>query len=181
MDFSNNKKTALSKSDKSKKGSIDIHILQLIDSINASDSYFSTSSCSGRIILIREGERKNEADWEFVSHELVEYNDLHNAIAKLADRKNVWLRFEPPIVHISCKTLEDAQKLLDISRPLFKVSGIISTQKNIVEIRSTERIDVPVEAMSEEHLKIIIDLANSKLQKGWNKINQLEKEIVKII
>ena len=36
--------------DASRKSSIDFHIQDLIESINSSENYFTTSSCSGRFI-----------------------------------------------------------------------------------------------------------------------------------
>ena len=174
MDFLNNKKTFLSKIDKSRKGSIDSHIVDLIDKINELDYYYSTSSCSGRIVLLKEAEsgRKDEAKWIFVSHELVDYKKINEAISKIDDKKNIWFKFEPPIIHVACNKLESAQKLLDIARPLFKLSGIISTSKNIVEIRGTDRIDVPVAAVSDFNL--LIKEANSKMENGWKKLHEFE-------
>lgn len=46
------KKQCLNKLDLSKKGNIDEDIKTLVSFLNNSDNYFTTSSCSGRIILI---------------------------------------------------------------------------------------------------------------------------------
>lgn len=46
------KKQCLNKMDLSKKGSIDEDINSVVSALNNSDHYFTTSSCSGRIILI---------------------------------------------------------------------------------------------------------------------------------
>ena len=51
--FSKLKEHSLSKIDKSKKNSIDKNIKSLINIINKSDDYYTTSSCSGRIVLLR--------------------------------------------------------------------------------------------------------------------------------
>ena len=47
MAFETDKKTALTKIDKSKKGQIDEQIKPLCDLINSSVDYYTTSSCSG--------------------------------------------------------------------------------------------------------------------------------------
>ena len=39
-----------STNDASRKASIDFHIRDLIDAINSSENYFTTSSCSGRFL-----------------------------------------------------------------------------------------------------------------------------------
>ncbi|MBW2966012.1 hypothetical protein KY342_02835, partial [Candidatus Woesearchaeota archaeon] len=52
MQFENQKKTFLKKIDKSKKGGIDKEIIPLVNKINNSRNYYTTSSCSGRIVLL---------------------------------------------------------------------------------------------------------------------------------
>ena len=42
------------KDDLSRKGSVDQPIIGLVDHINALDQYYTTSSCSGRIIVFTE-------------------------------------------------------------------------------------------------------------------------------
>jgi len=179
MDFDNDKKTFLSKIDKSKKGSIDPVILPLIEKINSLDDYYSTSSCSGRIVLLKESEsgRKDKAKWLFVSHDKVDSDKLIYKINKLPDKKNIWFKFEPPIIHISCRNIDAAQKLLDIARPLFKLSGIISTSKNIVEIRGTDRIDTPIKDISDNHIRVLVEISNKKLEKTRKKLKDMGKEL----
>ena len=53
-DFEMQKEKSLSQADLSKKGSIDEHILELVQYINGLDNYFTTSSCSGRICVFSE-------------------------------------------------------------------------------------------------------------------------------
>ncbi|MCK5108013.1 MAG: hypothetical protein KAQ83_04765, partial [Nanoarchaeota archaeon] len=50
--FLNRKKVVLSKMDKSSKGSIDEKIKKICDIINEKEEYFTTSSCSGRLLTI---------------------------------------------------------------------------------------------------------------------------------
>ena len=52
--FARQKEQSLSSADQSRKGSIDSEIVNLVNYINASDRYFTTSSCSGRIIIFEE-------------------------------------------------------------------------------------------------------------------------------
>jgi tRNA wybutosine-synthesizing protein 3 len=173
MNFNNNKKTFLAKTDKSKKGFIDEKIAGLVNALNSCRNYYSTSSCSGRIVLLKdESGRKDKAEWLFVSHEPADYKAVESAAGRVDGLQGLWFKFEPPIVHVACRTIEDSQKLLDIARPLFKLTGIISTSKNIVEIRGTDRIDVPLEAVFD--MKLLVEEANSKLKNGWKKLAKLE-------
>lgn len=50
--FSNQKQAAFAGQDLSRKGSVDEPIRDLVDFINSSDKYFTTSSCSGRIVVL---------------------------------------------------------------------------------------------------------------------------------
>ena len=50
--FDRQKQTSLSAVDLSRKGSIDAPIEELIQFINSQRNYFTTSSCSGRIIVV---------------------------------------------------------------------------------------------------------------------------------
>ena len=45
------KKRVLGRADRSKKGGVDAPIAGLIDALNSSPAYFTTSSCSGRIVV----------------------------------------------------------------------------------------------------------------------------------
>ena len=44
--------------DASRKSSIDVHIRKMVDAINDSENYFTTSSCSGRLIVFSQVEFK---------------------------------------------------------------------------------------------------------------------------
>lgn len=54
VNFTNLKKEAFQGLDLSRKGSVDEPIENLVAFINSLDQYFTTSSCSGRILLIGE-------------------------------------------------------------------------------------------------------------------------------
>ena len=71
--------------DKSKKGEIDKPILNLINKINKSKNYYTTSSCSGRIVLLAKklGEKQG-AKWLFCSHERVSFKEIKKALQKLS-------------------------------------------------------------------------------------------------
>ena len=84
MNFDNNKKTFLAKIDRSRKGSIDQEIISLVKLINSKKNYYTTSSCSGRIVLIKKrSEKKQDAEWLFVSHKKVKPNQIKDAIKNI--------------------------------------------------------------------------------------------------
>jgi tRNA wybutosine-synthesizing protein 3 len=184
--FLHSKKVFLSKLDKSKKGSIDKKIEGLCNKINKSKKYYTTSSCSGRIVIIKIGKKKNEYEWLYTSHEKIikkEFNKIEDIFKEIWEDNKLlntcWIRFEPAILHVSCATIGDAQQLLDLARNTgFKLSGIISAKKNVVEIRASERLDIPLSVVLDVFaLDTAIIEANKKLDETHNKIKKLTAKL----
>jgi len=172
--FDKLKKDILGKEDKSKIGEIDKQIKELVEKINSSEDYFTTSSCSGRIVLMT-GEKKTDVKWLKVSHDAV---DLEWVKSVELPSKLMWFRMEPAILHVACRNIEKAQELLDKAQPIFKKSFIQTTRnKVLVEIKGSELMVAPVAdgrwLVGDEYLKILISEANKKLKRTREKINQL--------
>jgi len=191
MTFEKEKKEFLIKKDKSRKGSIDNKIKKLVNKINSFNDFYTTSSCAGRILLlaIPESNKKNEVQYLFCSHKKIKYEDFKkNILLKKLSKNDVWFRAEPVILHVACKNINSAKKLLNIARNVgFRRSGIISIGKNrlILELVSTEKIDAIIGKnrkllINEDYFKVLIKEGNKKLEKTWNKINKLSIELNKI-
>jgi len=171
--------------DKSNKKSIDEKIRGLCEKINEKEGYATTSSCSGRISIVKHKDTKSPNAWVFKSHEKIKVEDLLNL--DLPDDLTL-LKMESAILHVACETIESAKKLLNLARLCgFKRSGIISikSNKNVVEILSTENLAVPFSKkkkrlVSKELLQLCVNLANEKLDKTHRKIDKLEKAIEQI-
>ena len=175
------KKKALTKKDKSKKAAIDERIKPLLDVINKHPNFYTTSSCSGRIVLLATNDfRKPYSKWLFVSHEKTDLTQLKEALKELP-KETVWLRQEPPILHVCCRTLEEAIKLVQIARSIgFKRSGIQSLEKNAVEIVSVETLEIPIAEnkkliVTADQLGFFLKKANEKLVQGWKRIEEFKK------
>ncbi len=183
--FLRRKQDVLSKLDKSHIGKWDEKIKKLCDKINSLENYYTTSSCSGRIILMIDAEKKAEDLFVFVSHEKVDFDELKNELDKpVKENQKIKFKLEPCIIHIACKTLEDAEKLLEKGKNSgWKKSGIIGTRNGItLELNSTEKLEFPIIQnkkilASDDFLKIVVDEANKKLEKSWVKIDKLERGI----
>ena len=192
MNFEKEKKEFLGKKDKSKKGSIDIKIKRLVDKINSLPDFYTTSSCSGRILLlaIPRSNKKNEVEYLFCSHKKIKYNEIKKILKLKKELKNdVWFTVQPVIIHVACNDIKNTKKILNIARDIgFRRSGIISIGKNkvIMEIISTERIDAIVGKnrkllIGEDYFKVLIKEGNKKLEKTWEKIDKLHNNLNKII
>jgi tRNA wybutosine-synthesizing protein 3 len=173
--------------DKSKKGNVDKPLIFLIEKINLSENYYTTSSCSGRISIftIDENNKKNTANWIYVSHYEITYEEIKKYLDNLP-KTLVRFKFEPIILHICCENLDYAQILLEKCQEIgLKDSGILSLKNKIIlKIVGSERIDAPIAIEGElivdyNYIKEIINLANKKLQKTHKIIEIIQKSILK--
>ncbi len=202
--FDKRKRDVLSKLDKSHKGEWDEKIAELCDSINSFDSYYTTSSCSGRIVLMIEQDKKDKGLFLSVYHDKISFKKLKedlneiikphhhyhnhptkekvNTKLKHPNFQNIKFKLEPCILHIACKTLEDSQKIYEKAKLAgWKKSGIIGMKSGfVVELNGTDRLEFPIInankiLVSDEFLEIVVEESNKKLEKSWIKIKRLEK------
>jgi len=178
MTFQNRKKTYLNKLDKSKKGQLDKKITNLISFINKKENYFTTSSCSGRVVLWTGSGKKNETQWLKVSH-----NSINKSFFNNLKKELVWLRLEPFILHVCCKDLNSANKLLNQAKQIFKKSSILSlSNKIIIEIKGSEFLEIPLTKNNEfiikkENLDFLTNLINQKLKNIHQKISSFYQKL----
>lgn len=183
--FDKNKKDILGKQDKSKKGDIDEKIKDLCDLINLKKGYFTVSSCAGRIILISipESNKKNLSEWIMTTHDLAVQKDFKEALGNYNKENKVFFKQEGAIIHICCRDIESAQKLIETARENgFKHSGIFSSNKKIiVELICSEHLSTPVFdkeiLITDNYLKYLINSANKKLKRSWDCIDKLKKAL----
>lgn len=185
--FLKRKKDILSKQDKSSKGFWDKHIESLCEKINVSDDCYTTSSCSGRVVLMIDQDKKEGGLLLNVSHELISFEWLKKALDKILKESDRQIKFkmESCALHVACKTLEKAQELYDKAKLAgWKKSGIIASSGSriMIEMSSTEKLEFPIindgkVLVDDEFLKLIVEEANKKLKRGWSRIEGFEKEI----
>ncbi|MBU1850271.1 MAG: hypothetical protein KKH40_06085 [Nanoarchaeota archaeon] len=179
----------MQRKDKSNIGAVDKPIEQLIDIINSKENYYTTSSCSGRIILIQIplSGSKREAQFIYRTHKKGDYKELKDSLKKYDSTEKLWFRQEPAIIHICAKDLKSASKLLRIARRIgFKRGGLFEVEKHLmIELWSTEKIETIIAAegkilISEDYLKILIFEANKRLERTWEKTNNLCEAVKKL-
>ena len=186
QDFLEGKKSALKKLEKAcSSGEVDSGILPILDIINRTDDYFTSSSCFGRIVVLEIpiiGDKKN-ANFLGKWHREVNYDELVNSI-KRGNTGQIWLLSQSPVIHIISKTPESADRLLKTAVSSgFKHSGLKSFgKKNVVEICSTERLDAPIGKdgivfCNEDHLRLLLDISNEIIKKSTQKLKRLEKSL----
>jgi len=183
-DFLKRKKDVLGKDDKSSKGDWDEMIIELCDKINELNDYYTTSSCAGRIVVMKDEEKKGPGVFLWVSHDLINFRTLKNVLRKVRYNGFVKFKQEPCILHVACRTLEHAQDLVDLAREVgWKRSGIIASRKNfVVELMSTEKLQLLIMdsgqfLVTDEYLKLLVKKSNKNLERTWKKIQNLQKVI----
>ncbi len=188
--FNRRKKQQLMKNDRSLKQSVDDKIKSLCELINKTDNYYTTSSCSGRILLLRNIKEKRDDVIVCSWHDAINLNllkkELNSLITENKLKELIYFKQDPCILHVACRNLEDAQRLHDTAKEAgWKRSGIIASEKRfIVELNGTERLEFPIiddgKILADGNLlKVVLKEANKKLKESWNKIERLEKEIGK--
>ncbi|XP_077391763.1 tRNA wybutosine-synthesizing protein 3 homolog isoform X1 [Festucalex cinctus] len=186
--FSEWKKRCLSKSDLSKKGNVDEDIVHLVSLLNSYEEYFTTSSCSGRITVIDTAPescvvQKKNLVWLFVSHMKCTFDDVMSALDSSCG--SAVLKFEPFVLHVQCRTLEDARLMLAAAvQSGFRNSGLTlsKTGKIIMAVRCTHSLEVPLShqgklLVSHEYVHFLIGIANKKMEENLRRIERFYQSI----
>ena len=165
---------------------VDKDLIPLLEKINKMDTFFTTSSCSGRILLLEIPEIGDKREARFIGrwHDTIAKDDILSKIKK-AKKGMLWLLAQPPVIHIGVKNLESALKFMKIANESgFKNTVIknIGKDKILIEICSTERMDAPVGkdgkiTCDEEHFKMLIKIANNIIKRSKKKIERLEQNL----
>lgn len=199
--FDQRKKSILEKEDKAAKGSWDSRVIELCNKLNSMDDYYTTSSCSGKSVIMEEKIGKDGSYYLWSSHELLNFDEIYSKLfaSQIAETRPthpnserisrkindvnvkdiVKFKAESPILFVCCRDIEKAKELLNKAVEAgFKESGIKITNKLIaVEIRSGEKIEFPILScgkilVGDEFLKVLVDLVNNKRERGWGKIKK---------
>ncbi|XP_038045421.1 tRNA wybutosine-synthesizing protein 3 homolog [Patiria miniata] len=188
LGFSQAKTTRLKNQDLSKKGSLDEEIVDLVNCINDTDYLCTTSSCSGRIIVICEDDdviKKKGCHWLYVSHKMADLDSVESALKDL--QGNAVFKFEPFILHVQCRALQDA-KLVHMAavESGFRNSGITvgKAGKIMVAVRSTHGLEVPLSdrghlLVSSQYLDFLVQQANAKLGENSKRIERFHTNLMK--
>ncbi|KAL4239799.1 tRNA methyltransferase tyw3 [Mactra antiquata] len=181
--FDNQKKTCLSSVDLSRKGSIDAPILDIVQFINEQANFFTTSSCSGRLLVIDNDVdgliKKQGCKWILTSHDCIMLDALKEKLVNIEG--NAVFKFEPFVMHIQCRSLDDAQLMLRTAVGSgYRNSGISVGNKGkfITAIRSTHSLEVPLTncgklLVSNEYLEFLVNTGNNKMKENLLRIDRL--------
>ena len=188
MEFSQYKSKAMQKLESAlSEGLVDEGVISVLNSFNSHPDIFTTSSCAGRIqlIVLPDIGRKDSVELRKKWHRPVEFQDVKDAITNLDVPPNsiVILQGQSPIFHVSCRTMELAQKFRGIVHSQgWKYSSLITGNEDkwVVEVLSANRIDNllfrngVIDPPDDERLKFIIEESNKILIKAQARLEALE-------
>jgi len=182
MNFEQAKQDTINRPDNSKKGSWDERIIPFCELLNKHPDYFTTSSCSGRISLTeRNEEKKQETNWVYITHNLASTNEVTDSLNQYGAGGRVYFMQEPFILHVCARTLECAQRIIDVANENgCKKAHIIATRKRfVVELQGTQTLTVPVfenwKLVGDDYLSSVVKIANEKLERNWKVIDRLSQ------
>jgi tRNA wybutosine-synthesizing protein 3 len=148
---------------------VDGDILPLLRLLNAHSDIYTTSSCSGRIMVaetVRPSYSKGRgfrpvAKW----HHPVPVELVAEAVAEV---DNAWLMVRGAILHLATANARTAYRLVEIGRETgHKHSGIIAMSRGgiFVEILGEERLDIPLKrgGVLISDVDAAVDMANKTL------------------
>ena len=177
------KEQCLQKKDKSFQHKWDEKIISLCNTLNSSSSYYTVSSCSGRICVLEVVGKhdKKRSSWVYVTHELAFASDVVECLKSYAGEQMLWLLQEPAILHVCARTIQDAERLLqDAKRAGFSRAHYLHAQKRLtLELMNMVGLKIPVfqttPLFSFEHLEHFVAIANDFQRHSWETIARFEE------
>jgi len=176
-------------------GEVDEDIIELLELFNELPFLYTTSSCSGRIMLIDipKSQRKEESRRLVRWHRPVRFDELWELVRNYMPQGVLWFKQEAFIVAFAVCNMAWASYFIRLARLLgFKESGIRSINLRaghiIMDITSTEKMHIPIAVagkgllISEEYAQDMLNIANKLLLRTKSRLVLLTnviKEIVK--
>jgi tRNA wybutosine-synthesizing protein 3 len=188
MKFNQYKAKAMEKLEEAKSEDlVDEGVIEVLNAFNSHPDIFTTSSCAGRLqlIVLPDIGRKDSVELRKTWHSPVEFEEVKEALDNLDIPPNsiVILQGQSPIFHVSCRTMELAQKFRGIVHSQgWKYSSLITGNEDkwVVEILSASRIDNllfrdgVIDPPDDDRLKFIIEESNKILIKAQSRLEALE-------
>ena len=139
-------------------------------------------------VVVNEGDHDSSIRWK--NPETPGENKGTTDVVVDDDDGSIWLRFEPFILHVACRSLEAASTLMNAARPVFKNVGLTAWNhqaKYLVAIWGDEGLDMPLCAPgglplfhSTQHRQWLADLVNQRHKRNWEKIDRFVQQVRQI-
>ena len=173
------------------KGLVDEDIIDLLDIINSLPFAYTTSSCSGRIMLIDipPSEKKYESYRLARWHSPISFEEFWGTIISYKPFGTLWLKVDSFIVAFAVDSIDWASFFLKLSRLIgLKYSGVRSIQPSfdhvMMDIMSTEHVHLPVAdrekgvLIEKEYARYVYDISIHKLKKTKKKMDRFKRTMM---
>lgn len=169
------------------KGVVDDEVNEYLDLINGHPDYVTSSSCYGRIILIDlPNYSKKDSEFLYKWHGKIGVEEAWKALQE-AKGQFIRLKMDPLILHVSCRDIDAADRLLKVKNAAgMKRGGIFSIAPNRVQIEfeGTYRMEVPVKKekvlVDKDYFALLIEQANDKFDKNAEMWERFANEFRKL-
>mmetsp|Transcript_1439 Transcript_1439/g.3678 ORF Transcript_1439/g.3678 Transcript_1439/m.3678 type:complete len:596 (+) Transcript_1439:124-1911(+) len=108
--------------------------------------------------------------------------DAESSVSNDPTDQTIWLRFEPFILHVACRSLSAAHHLMATARPAFKNVGLThwKERRYLVAIWGDEGLEMPLctpegpsaPLYTPEMSQWLAELVNERQTRNWNKIER---------
>ena len=159
--------------------------IPLCECIRDTQHYFTSSSCSGRIVLIQSDRGKTKQEGSFFGkwHSEVSFDEVWELINTPIDREELWFKQQAFILHIGTDTIEHANTVISIMRECgMKRGGIMLAEegKVMIEVVGTHNLSLPIKRnnellVSEEYVQLVLENANEKMRENQKRLEQFEQ------
>jgi len=172
------------------RGLVDPDIEDILDIINRREDYYTTSSCSGRIVVIAAPSPGDKPSARILGkwHRKISVEELKDALEKEFTRPSlVWASAQGPLIHVAARSLEGASRMLEAGHLAgFKYTCIhvAGKARYIVEIRSAERVDLPLVFHGKNtgiDLSQATLILNYYLSLGKERLNRLRRALALVL
>nr|XP_044994161.1 tRNA wybutosine-synthesizing protein 3 homolog isoform X3 [Jaculus jaculus] len=138
-------------------------------------------SCFMRMLALSSGGfevQKQNCSWLLVTHKPCGKNDMMVALEKASG--DAVLKFEPFVLHVQCRQLQDAQTLHSVAIDSgFRNSGITVGRRGkiMLAVRSTHGLEVPLShkgklMVTEDYIDFLLNIANQKMEENKKRIER---------
>ncbi len=181
------RKEALKKLEEARKrGEVDEDILSILEILNSSSHFYTTSSCSGRIVIMQLPEIGDKKNAVFLGkwHHEVGIEDILNSISNYSEGY-LFMLVQSSIIHIVADSLQSAREIMRIALESgFKYTSIkvIKNNGTLVEILSAENLHIPLGERGElkigyGEIEFFTKMANLMLRRIKQKLKIFEEKI----
>ncbi len=149
---------------------VDEEVLPILNVINATEQFVTTSSCAGRITIFRRKPKKEDSAFLFKWHRRITEEELRTALLSLKRIEDVELRAESFILHVLAKDVDSASRLLQVARQSgIKKGGIQQIgEKILVELRGNVCLTVPLQYFYPTSFSDVVNLLNAYIEENEN-------------